>query len=247
MALADLTEIEFTRGFLSLIFVIISLLIGLKLLFKYFKYSQKTFITVALTWIFLTISWWWPSFNFISLLFFGVNLNTFSYLILANAFIAPALVSWLYSFTSIAYKEIKKKVMSISLVIFVPYEAIFFILLFIEPSLIGVERSPNVVSRSAITLTVAIIGILIALITGFLMSRDALKSSDMKIKWKGRFLLAAFVLFTISAALDSISWTSIAIIAIIRILLIVSAFAYYLGFFLPDRIADLLIKDEVFR
>lgn len=231
------------RGSFSLVFVIISVFIGLRLISKYFKYQEKSFIGVGLTWIFLSTSWWWPAFNFI-LNFFMCSLNYTSYLILANGFIAPALISWLYSFTTLAYENWTKKVLSFSLVITIPYEIILLILIFIKPSYVGKELKLNVISRTPLTLSVAIIAILIALVTGLIFSQNAMKSQDKEIKWKGRFLVIAFVFFTVGAGLDSISWTNLFMIILIRLVLIISAITYYLAFFLPTPIANILIRTK---
>ncbi|TXT64935.1 MAG: conserved membrane protein of unknown function [Promethearchaeota archaeon] len=234
----------FVRGSFSLIFVIISILIGLRLISKYFQYGQKNFISVGLTWIFLSSSWWWSGFNFIANLF-NYSLSETSYLILSNGFIAPALVSWLYSFTTLAYEQWKQKILILSLGIAIPYEFILLILIFAQPTLIGWEVSENVISRTPLTLSVAIIAIVIALITGLIFSKNAMKSQDKEIKWKGRFLLLAFVLFTIGAGLDSVSWTSFFMIILIRLILIMSSIIYYIAFFLPDRVKKVLIKEEL--
>jgi len=172
------------------------------------------------------------------------SLNYTSYLILANGFIAPALVSWLYSFTTLTYEKWTKKVFSLSLVISIPYEIILLILIFIQPSYVGKELTANVISRTTLTLSVAIIAILIALVTGLIFSRNAMKSQDKEIKWKGRFLVIAFVFFTVGAGLDSVSWTNLFMIILIRLILIISAITYYLAFFLPIPIANMLIKED---
>ena len=66
---------------------------------------------------------------------------------------------------------------------------------------------------------------------------------DIKvIQWRGRFMLIAFISFTIGALFDSAIPMSSLTIVLIRLLLISSAIEYYLGFFFPDRLANWLIK-----
>jgi hypothetical protein len=108
--------------------------------------------------------------------------------------------------------------------------------------MIGVEITTNVVSRTPLTLGFAIFGIFIALVTGMILGLKTIKSEDPFIKWKGRFLLIAFILFTVGAALDAISWSNLIVIFLIRFILILSAISYYFGFFLPKKAADWLIK-----
>jgi len=241
LGLESLSEIEILRGSLSLIFVLISIIIGLKILSTYFKYQKKEFITVGLTWIFLSTSWWWPSFNFLSIFLFDQNLNIFSYLILANFFIPLAIISWIYSVYKLAYQN---KIMLISIfVICIAYEVLLFIFLFINPDLIGIEIAPNLVQRTNLTLGFAVFSITVALISGILMAKKTMVSEDRKIKLKGRFLIIALTFFTIGAVLDAITWTNLIIIFLVRLLLILSSISFYFAFFLPERIAKVLIKE----
>jgi len=69
-----------------------------------------------------------------------------------------------------------------------------------------------------------------------------MRSHDQKVKWKGRFLLIAFILFTLGAFADAaIKLTPITLI-IVRVILILSGIGYYFGFLLPDKIAEQLIS-----
>ncbi|TXT65966.1 MAG: conserved membrane protein of unknown function [Promethearchaeota archaeon] len=238
-----LSGLDLVRGFTSLVFVIMSLIIGIKIILKYFEYKQKVHIAVGLAWIFLSSSWWHAAFNFISLWFFNAPINNYVAIFMVNGFISPAVLCWMYSVTTLLYERLKREIMIPSLIIFGLYEIIFLILLFVNPNLVGIVRPTYIVDRTLFTLTFTILAIIIALIMGFLLSFEALGSSDVKIKWKGRFLLIAFILFTLGAILDSFSWTEFSIIFLIRTLLIISVVSYYFGFFLPESIARLLIKD----
>ncbi|MBD3212884.1 MAG: hypothetical protein GF311_09770 [Candidatus Lokiarchaeota archaeon] len=244
MSFESVTIGEFTRGLMSLVFVVVSLIIGIKLMWKYFKYKEKTFITVGLTWIFLSASWWHSAFNMLSLLFFDTPLNEILGLILVNAFIAPALITWMYSFGNLIYNKYKKEITIISLVIFGGYEILFFILLIIQPDLIATVLPGNIVQRTVLTFSFAIISIIIAIVAGLIISLEAIRTENQKIKWKGRFLLLAFALFTVGALLDSATWIGLGFIVFIRILLITSVITYYLGFFLPEWLANILIHKE---
>ncbi len=242
MAFTDLSYLDLLRGSLSLAFVIIALIIGLRILLKYFKFKNKVFISVSLTWIFLSASWWWPSFNFLNIGLFGFRLSNLSYLILANFFIPLAILFWIYSFSSLNLQNKNKIIVAILGLISVLYEIVLFVLLFTYPDLIGVEITPGVISRTPLTLGFAIFAILIAFIMGIIFAFNSIKSDDPKIRWKGRFLLIAFIFFTLGAGLDAISWTNPIIVVMIRLLLILSSFAYYFGFFLPEKMANWLIK-----
>ena len=241
MAFTDLSYLDLLRGSLSLAFIIVALIIGIRIILKYFKYKNKVFVSVSLTWIFLSASWWWPSFNFLTIGLFGFGLSNLSYLILANFFIPLAILFWIYSFSSLNLQNKNKLIVVILGVISVSYEILLFILLFINPDLIGVEITPGIISRTPLTLGFALFAILLAFVTGIIFAISSIKSEDPKIRWKGRFLLIAFIFFTLGALFDSISWTNPIIVVIIRLLLITSSFAYYFGFFLPEKMANWLI------
>jgi hypothetical protein len=73
---------------------------------------------------------------------------------------------------------------------------------------------------------------------------ESFKSNDQKHRWKGKFLLLAFISLTISLVCEGLMELTPSIYLFIKILHISSAFEYYLGFFLPDKIANLLIKEN---
>ncbi|MBD3194899.1 MAG: hypothetical protein GF317_07595 [Candidatus Lokiarchaeota archaeon] len=198
---------------------------------------------MGLAYIFLTSSWWQSAFNFLSLWLLDVPVNAYVTLFIVNGFIAPAILCWLYSFAMLLYEKIKNKILIPSIILFGAYEVLLIILLVFQPSLVGTVGENYIVSRSILTLIFTIVAILIALITGCILSYDALRSTVPEIKWKGRFLLIAFIFLTIGAILDSFSWTAIFLVIFIKIILIISVMSYYLGFFLPAKLADVLIKD----
>ncbi|TXT59658.1 MAG: conserved membrane protein of unknown function [Promethearchaeota archaeon] len=243
MAFQDLSDLELIRGIFSLLFVVITVIIGIRIILKYFRSKNKTFITVGLAYIFLTSSWWQSAFNFLSLWLLDMPINTYATLFIVNGLIAPAILCWIYSFTMLLYENKKNEILIPFIIVFGAYEVLLIIFLFVEPSLVGTIGANYIVSRSVITLLFAIIAALIALITGSILSYDALRSTEPKIQWKGRFLLIAFIFFTIGAILDSFSWTSLFLVIFIKILLIISVISYYFGFFLPKKLANLLIKD----
>ena len=84
-----------------------------------------------------------------------------------------------------------------------------------------------------------------SLITGIHFALISRESSQMSIKWKGKFLLIAFSLFLLQVVLDSIiPSTLIGAVIAVRILLIISIFLLYLGFILPTWTKKLLSIEE---
>ena len=132
MKIQDLNQLELLHGTFTLIFIVISILIGIRILLKYFTYEQKEFITVGLAWIFLSSGWWGSGFSFLSILLVQQTLDQFSYLFLGNVFIPVAIICWIYSFTSLAYEHLKKKLLVIYILICIIFEIYLIISLIIE-------------------------------------------------------------------------------------------------------------------
>ena len=67
----ELTTIDLLQGIFSLIFVIISLFIGLLILSKYFKYRVKELILVGFSWMGMSIPWLGDATNFVVIITTG--------------------------------------------------------------------------------------------------------------------------------------------------------------------------------
>ncbi|MGV9171096.1 MAG: hypothetical protein ACOC44_02760 [Promethearchaeia archaeon] len=80
-------------------------------------------------------------------------------------------------------------------------------------------------------------------ITGILFTKKSLKSLNAEIRWKGRFLLIAFLFFVGGSTIDIFSTGNITSQLTARILLIISSFCYYLGFFLPPKLKQVLTSE----
>ena len=89
------------------------------------------------------------------------------------------------------------------------------------------------------------LSILVACITGFHFAANSMKKEEIpEIRWKGKFLLIAFLFFGISAIFDALIEMSPLLLIIIRIILALAMFFFYLGFILPKWIKKILsIKD----
>ena len=118
MGLIGLTEIEILQGSLSLLFVIINMIVGIKIISKYFKYKRKELITLGLTLIFIGSAYNASSFSFVNYVLFDVPFDFRLYLFLNIAFTPFGLICWLYSFFQIfSSLSMKKTILILSSVI----------------------------------------------------------------------------------------------------------------------------------
>ena len=252
MGIENLSEIEITIGICDTIFVIISLIIGIKMLSKYIKLKRRFFLTAALAWILLSVTWWGGVLSFFLYIMFEKKLNYILILILNNATVAFALMLWIYTICLVIYPERKKIILSIFLIICISYEILLLILIFISPNMVATISGTYFIKPQLFVIVFKLFAVITLLITGIIFSKKSLKSKDPEIQWKARFLSLAFISFFISifevlyvgVFFESVSILTIIVIIVFRIFLISSVFEYYLGFFLPDKIAKWLIKEK---
>ncbi|MGV9203830.1 MAG: hypothetical protein ACOC44_07380 [Promethearchaeia archaeon] len=234
--------LEILQGSFSLGFVLISIIIGLKIMSTYFKHRNRTFLLVGFAWIGLANPWIPDSINFLMYLISGQVLEEFYYLLIGNAFIPLFVLSWLTAFTDLKYTNKQKMVIALTTIGSIIFEVAFLLLLTTNTILIGESLGHfQYEFRPFIEIYLVTI-ILIVLITGILFGLESMKSEDRKINWKGRFIIIAFILFSVGAILDSsIDLTPITVV-ITRVILISSSISFYIGFIFPKSIEKLLLK-----
>ncbi len=243
MGLEGLTDIEILHGTFSIIYTVISCFIGVKIGLKFVKFKQKELLSFGITWIVLGSSWWGSAFSFINYLIMDVAFNLFLLLFLSGVFFPLTVIFWIYTFSLLLYPENKNKIVLIFTAITFVYEIVYLTLLFIDPYLLATEN--GVINFQYNLFGQAFQGFmyLVAIISGLLFTKKSLESVDLKIKWKGRFILIAIITFTIAAVLQIALPTFIPAIIIVYILLVLSVIEFYLGFLLPEGIANRLVRE----
>jgi len=144
----------------------------------------------------------------------------------------------------IIYPDWEKKIVIISLVLIIPYEIVLMIFLLIDPNLIGTKVGIFNSVPHLYVMIFDLLALLITITTGILFSRMSMKVDEPEIKWRGRFLFIAFISFTIGAGLDALLPLTEIPLILVRLLLMASAIEYYFGYFLPEKLANFLIKNE---
>jgi hypothetical protein len=239
----ELTLLEILTGTLNLIFVIISLIVGLKILSKYFEFKKKYYIYVGITWIGISTPWMHGALAFI-LLFFNIVLAEEIRFIIGYVFIPIITVLWLITFTDFMYREKKKILVGAYIIISLVCEFLFFYFLFTDRvNMIGYfERTFSAVYRPFVRFTLLFF-LVSALITFLLFANQSRKSDDPELSLKGKFLIVAFLTYAACAILDSFFLFSAVIVVIVRLLLMSSAIEFYFGWILPESVKKLFIKE----
>jgi len=244
MTLNDLTELDIYRAIFTSIFVIISLIVGIKIILKYFKLKNKELITIGMAWILMSSSYYSLTISFVTIILFNYSLEPILYIFFFQAFLIPGLICWIYSFANLSYPQYKKNIYYPYLIFCVVYEILFLILLFVDFNLIAVYEGGFIYRRTMFSILFLIVGILTVLISGILFGVKSLKSEDIRIKWKGRFFMIAIFSYVIGGALDVFSAGNLILQIVNRLILISSAIEYYFGFFFPEWLANILIKNQ---
>lgn len=241
--------VDILQGTLSLIYVVISFVIGLTIISKYGKFKNRLYILVGLCWLSLSTLWLPEAVSFLMSIFITQTLAIEWYLIIGNAFFPVAIVCWIFAYTDMISREKQKLNMALILIYAIVFEVLFFYYFSLGTNYIGVINPLRPFSADlGIFLTVLLlIGFLLLFITGIKFSRKSVKSENKEVSLKGKLLEFAFIAFTIAALLEKTARSILigtifpdptipllsVMLVVVRVLLISSAVAFYGGFLLP--------------
>ncbi|MFX0076030.1 MAG: hypothetical protein ACFE96_11345 [Candidatus Hermodarchaeota archaeon] len=241
--------VDILQGTLSLIYVLISFIIGVIIVSKYGKFKNRLYILVGFCWLSLSTLWLPEAVSFLMSIFINQTLVVEIHLIIGNIFFPVAIICWIFAYIDMINKQKEKLALSLVIIYGIVFEGLFFYYFNLGPENIGVIDPARPFSADlGIFLTVLLlIGFLSLFITGIKFSRKSVKSDNKEVSLKGKLLQFAFVAFTIAALLEK-TMRSILIgtvfpdptilllsvmLVVVRVLLISSAIAFYGGFLLP--------------
>lgn len=242
MSHTNLTEIELINGILSICFASISIFVGAKIVSKYFEYRKKTFLYVGLTWIGLVSMWYASSISVIMILSTGNGISDELYMFIGNGLLSITAFIWMIPFTELVFKKRQKVILILSGIYFGLFELYFIYYLFTNPSVLGEVIGPVDAFYSPLVTVFHISMIILILVSGTMIGRISLRSTNPEIRLKGKFLIIAAYSFAIGAAFEVISHLSLMILIIGRLILISSAISFYGGWFLPNWMKKPFLK-----
>ncbi|MFX0069952.1 MAG: hypothetical protein ACFFAO_02580 [Candidatus Hermodarchaeota archaeon] len=252
MSIEDIPQIELTIVFFDVFFVIISTIISIKMIFKYFELRKKVFLTAGLTWISLSTSYWSSPIACIYYLLFNKPINSYLYISLNNVQTGLILMFWMYTFCHLLYPERKKVILTLFFSITIILETIMVVLIIIAPYYIATITGYCTIKPELYSIIFKFFVLIIIFISLVIFYRKSMKYGDTEIQWKSRFLILAMISFGIGLLeiiyvglfVQSITVITFLMIFIFRIFLISSAIEFYLGFFLPKKVAHWIIKND---
>ncbi|NVM16171.1 MAG: hypothetical protein HWN80_00540 [Candidatus Lokiarchaeota archaeon] len=250
--------VDILQGSLSLVFVLISFVIGLTIISKYGKYKNRLYILVGLCWLMLSTLWLPEAASFLMSVFIQQTLSTEWHFVIGNAFFPVALICWVIAYTDMTNKK-KQKMAVVLIVIFsVFFEGLFFYYFFLDINLIGAINSLRPFSADlGIFLTILLlIGFMILFVTGFKFARKSVRSENKEVRLKGKLLQFAFIAFTIASLLEKTARSILigtifpdptipllsVMLVVVRILLISGSIAFYGGFLLPRWMREIFMQ-----
>lgn len=248
--LSDLAKLS---GLSALINVFIGFFFGTIVLIRSVKTRQKLIFNFFLCIVFTLSPWYSSGFGYLYWVITTNFLPNQIYILIGTTFIPIAMIAWLNVYMT-TYKPKRRTIILLLYAIFsVIFEIYLFYFLFFAQgapiySLLGVFtdiNNPIDIDYKGFVLIYLGISIITACITGVHFAVKSIKEKvDKKIVWKGRFLFIAFIFFGIAAIFDAIIEMTPTLLLIIRIILAVNTFLFYLGFILPKWAKNLLnIKD----
>ncbi|MHA1763933.1 MAG: hypothetical protein ACTSYC_09295 [Promethearchaeota archaeon] len=212
---------------------------------KYRTYKQNSFIYAGITWITLSTPWTSNATEFISVLLTGSPLTETQYLFLSYFWIPIPLIFWLTIYLNLKYPAKQKLIIIIVILQGIIYEIIFIYYAITDVSIIGSKIELFNDELNLPFLLYVLIVLIIGTVAGISFGLESLKSTDQEIRLKGKFIIIAWISFFIAGIFDAgLLSLGTALIVIIRLVLMLSAVEFYLGFFLPNFIKQRLIKEE---
>jgi len=257
----ELDIIDILQGSLSLIFVLISFIIGFSIISKYGKFKNRLYILVGLCWLMLSTLWLPEAISFLMRLFIQQTLRIDWYFIIGNVFVPVALICWVIAYTDMVNKEKQKIAVALTLIFSIVFEGLFFYQFFLDPNLLGyigviTQIRPFSADLEYFLAILLSISFLILFVTGFKFARKSVKSENKEVRLKGKLLQFAFVAFTIAALLEKTARSILigtvfasplepiltVMLVVVRVLLISSAIAFYGGFLLPHWMKEIFTQ-----
>ncbi|TXT60097.1 MAG: conserved membrane protein of unknown function [Promethearchaeota archaeon] len=231
--MVEYETIEIVNGSLSLLFLIISWIVSIKISRKYFVLKDPTFLYMGVSWIGVTSPWWGSTISFIVYLISERGIPLQFYLLITITFVPIFMVLFLKAITDLIGKEYQRTILIIILIEGFIFEIFYLYYIFINPQVLGVLESETDIRFKGFVMIYLISVVLILLISGIIFGKISLQSKSRGVQIQGKFLIAAFVSFSIGSFLDSSIPLNLITLPISRLILISSSIEFYLGFGFP--------------
>lgn len=244
--------IEYITQILTILFVVISIIIGLLIITKYREKKRQEFLYFGLFWAGMTTPWWPQVAIFITYLFTGAIIEMDFWVILGVAFLPFTVIIGVMAYLIVLpINPDKRKI--IKVITYTPnviYE-IFLILAVILGRITEwvadhnpmAEGGEFLIKWSLFSVPYFILSLIFFLIFGIWFSRLSMEAENPELKLRGKFLFIAFISFAVGTMIDFIiPNTTVYLIA--RLILLSSTIEFYFGLILPKMVSKIFLKEE---
>ncbi|TXT53390.1 MAG: conserved membrane protein of unknown function [Promethearchaeota archaeon] len=239
-----LDNIEFMLlGITTLAFVIVTLLISGKMMHRGIKLQMKTISYVGFAYFGVASCWFGVTLNFITIILFNALPPWELHFFVHGGIVTIAQVFWIIAMSELlAFKDKTQKILkALTIGIGSAVEVTYIIIIFTNISWLGTPVAPIQVVYGPFSYGYLMIELMVFLIFGFLFVKESLKAEDPKIRLKGKFLASSFTVFTIASFLE-VFFQEIWVFIIGRLIVMSSALLFYIGFLLPRKIEEFILK-----
>lgn len=214
----------------------------MSILLKYFELGSRDYIFVGIAWMGISNPWLPDAISLFMIIFFRTTLSPELTFIIGYSLLPFFVLCWIIALTDLLYSE-KQRILLIPYLILAIISEFFFIYLLLkDPSLIGTFVSPFQIRWSLFMEIYLFIFLLIAVATGFLFAFKSIKSHSREVQIKGRFILIAFISFTVAATIETFGHLEPLTVVLTRSILIFSSIVFYLGFIFPTWLRKFILK-----
>ena len=221
---------EIFSGISCLVFVLLSIFVGIRICFNYVQSKDFNFILVGVSWIFMCEPWMVISASFLLFIFTGNGLALELYLFFGYFFLPFGLLSWMIAITNFLWKDKQITIIIIISVVEALLMGFFIYFFYADISMIGELSGPVDLKYGLFLLVFVITHMIIIFITGTFFALEPLKSENPELKLKGKVLFLAIYSYLIGAVVSLFSPYSIIILIIGRIIIVSSAIEFYIAF-----------------
>ncbi|TFF87401.1 MAG: hypothetical protein EU550_03310 [Promethearchaeota archaeon] len=230
-------------GIVTLIFVIVTLIVSGRMIYQGIKLKVSTFSYVGIEYIGVASCWFGVALNFVSILLFNTVPAWELHFIAHGGILTIAQIFWVFAMTKLLpiKEKYHKKIQIAAIIIGLIVEITYIIIIFTNQSWLGIPVAPIQIVYGPFSYIYLMAQLLVFTFFGFWFVIESLKSANPKVKLKGKFLALSFSLFTFASFLE-VFFTEIWVFIIARLIIMSSAFLFYIGFMLPEQIEKIFLK-----
>ncbi len=244
-----LEPIRVLQGLFVLIFIIITIIVGIKICLKYLERKETEYLLVGISWIGMASPWFADAVVFLVIIFNPSltvwYINAEWYFIQTIAFMPGFIMFWLFALKKLMYGDKGIYVIIMGFISGLIFEILFFYFLFTDFSQIGTFHDVFE-AEFALLCTIYIIFLLVVfLVTGIQFALRSLKHDNPEVKLRAKLLIIAFISYASGIVLEVvIAQTNVPLMIIAKLILISSSIEYYMSFALPTWTKKLFLKQE---